>query len=150
MILSAYAESIMLLAPLAESMILSVPPKGQWETPVAQWAAVRKAIALGNGTAVAQWTTQCHWSGSSDEVTFLYFRLVFFLLSKLPTAPDFCYSFGFSKLVVVGCTQSSTTCQNSRGLGKILWPNIQVDTLTMHNRIPVCYSHLNPNTTRLA
>ncbi len=55
MILSARAESIILSAPPAESMILSAPPEWRWATPVAQWAAGREAIALGDGTAVAQW-----------------------------------------------------------------------------------------------
>ena len=59
MILSAHAESIILLAPPTESMILSALPERRWAMPVAQWAAGRKAIALGDGTAVAQWTAQC-------------------------------------------------------------------------------------------
>ena len=66
MILSARAESIILLAPPAESMILSAPPVRRWKTPAVQWAAGREAIALGNGTAVAQWTVQCH----QDEVIY--------------------------------------------------------------------------------
>jgi hypothetical protein len=53
MILSARAESIILSALPTESMILSALPKQQWTTPAAQWAAGRKAIALGNGRAVA-------------------------------------------------------------------------------------------------
>jgi hypothetical protein len=68
MILSARAESIILSAPPAESMILSAPPERRWKTPAAQWAAGREAIALGDGTAVARWTAQCH----RDEVFFLY------------------------------------------------------------------------------
>jgi hypothetical protein len=75
-------------------MILSAPPERQWATPAAQWAAGREAIALGDGTAVAQWTAQCHRSIAQSN--FLYFRLVFFLLSKLQHAPDFRYSYGFS------------------------------------------------------
>jgi hypothetical protein len=94
MILSAHAESIILLTPPAESMILSVPPERQWATPAAQWAVGRDAIVLGDGTEVARWTAQYH--GSVGQSNFLYFRLVFFLLSKLPPAPDFRYSFGFS------------------------------------------------------
>ncbi len=74
MILSARAESIILSAPLAESMILSAPPKRRWAMPVVQWVAGRKAIALGDETAVAGWTAQCRRSGASDEVTFLYFQ----------------------------------------------------------------------------
>ncbi len=54
MILSVRAESIILSAPPAESMILSAPPERRWKTPAVQWAAGRKAIALGDGTAVAQ------------------------------------------------------------------------------------------------
>jgi hypothetical protein len=34
---------------------------------------------------------------------------VFFLLSKLPPDPDFCYSFGFSKLVDTGTATATTT-----------------------------------------
>ncbi len=83
MILSVRAgENILLLALPAESMILSALPEQRWATPVAQWAAGRKAIALEDGMAVAQWTAQCRWSRASDEVTFLYVLsdLCFFLL----------------------------------------------------------------------
>jgi hypothetical protein len=73
-----------------------------------QWAAGREVIALGDGTMVARWTAQCH----RDEVFFCTSDLCFFL-------PDFCYSYGFLKLVVVGCTESSTTCRYPQGLGKI-------------------------------
>jgi hypothetical protein len=76
MILSARADSIILLAPPAEGMILSAPPEWQWETPAAQRVARREAIALGDGTAVAQWMAQCHWSVGQSNV--LYYRLVFF------------------------------------------------------------------------
>ncbi len=86
MILSARAESIILLAPPAESVIVSAPPKRRWKTPAAQWAAGREAIALGDGTAVARWTAQCHW----DEVFFCTSDLCFF-------SPDFRYSYGFLK-----------------------------------------------------
>ncbi len=55
MILSAHAESIILSAPPAESMILSVLPEWQLATPATQWVAGCEAIALGDGTAVAQW-----------------------------------------------------------------------------------------------
>ncbi len=89
MILSAHAESIILLALPAESMILSAPPKRQWAMPVAQWAAGREAIALGDGTAVARWTAQYHQSvGRSNFCTS---DLCFFSLKKLPHAPDFRY-----------------------------------------------------------
>jgi hypothetical protein len=76
MILSAHAESIILLALPAESMILSALPKRQWATPTAQWAAGRKAIALCDGTAVAQWTANV--IGASDKVFFLLQTCVFF------------------------------------------------------------------------
>jgi hypothetical protein len=75
MILSAHAESIILSALPAESIILSAPPEQQWETPAAQWVAGSEAMALGDGTAAAQWTAQCHRRGASDEVSFMYFRL---------------------------------------------------------------------------
>jgi hypothetical protein len=101
MILLACAESIILSTPPAESMILSALPKRQWKRPAAQWAAGCEAIALGNGTKVARLTAQCH----RDEVFFFTSDLHLFL-------PDFCYSDGFLKLVVMGCTESSTTCQN--------------------------------------
>ncbi len=52
MILSARAESIILLAPPPESMIVSTPPKWQWAMPAAQ-AAGCEAIALGDKMAVA-------------------------------------------------------------------------------------------------
>ncbi len=62
MILSARAESIILSAPPAESMILSAPPEWRWAMPATQWVAGHEAIALGDGTAVARWTAQCHRS----------------------------------------------------------------------------------------
>ncbi len=62
MILSACAESIILSAPPAESMIFSALPERQWATPAMQWAAGREAIVLGNGTAVVRWTVQCRQS----------------------------------------------------------------------------------------
>jgi hypothetical protein len=64
--------------------------------PVAQWAAGRKAIMFGDGTAVARWTAQCRQSGASDKVTFLYFQTCVFFCQSKPLAPDFRYSFGFS------------------------------------------------------
>ncbi len=78
MILSARAESIVLLALPAESMILSALPEQQWATQVVQWATGREAIALGDGTAVVRWTAQC--PRSIRQSNFLYFRLVFFSL----------------------------------------------------------------------
>ncbi len=69
-ILSEHAESIIVSAPPAESMILSAPPKQQWATPAAQWVAGCKAIALGDGTAVARWMAQCYWSVGQSN--FLY------------------------------------------------------------------------------
>jgi hypothetical protein len=53
MILSVRPESIILLAPPTESMILSALPERQWAMPAVQWAVGHKAIALGNGLAVA-------------------------------------------------------------------------------------------------
>jgi hypothetical protein len=44
MILSARAESIILLVPPVESMILSATPERQWAMPVTQLAVGRKAI----------------------------------------------------------------------------------------------------------
>jgi hypothetical protein len=79
MIVSARAESIILSAPPAESVILSAPPERRWTMPVAQWAAGREAIALGDRTAVTRWTAQCRQSEASDEVTLLDFQsCVFF------------------------------------------------------------------------
>ncbi len=37
-----------------------------------------------------------------------------------PPATNFCYTCGFSKLVVVGCMESSTTCRNPRVMYVIL------------------------------
>ncbi len=82
MILSVHAESIILLALPAESTILSAPPKQRWATPVAQLAAGCKAIALGNGRAVARWTAQCH--RSVGQSIFLYFKLVYFFAKYKP------------------------------------------------------------------
>jgi hypothetical protein len=62
--------------------------------PAAQWAAGREAIALGDGTTVAQWMAQCH----RDEVFFCISDLCFF-------SPDFRYSYGFLKLPRVGDCQ---------------------------------------------
>jgi hypothetical protein len=75
--------------------------------------------AMGGGTRsnrVGRWDDGGTMDGamSSGRSIFLYFRLVFFL-------PDFRYCYGFLKLVVVGCTESSTTCRNPRGLGKITY-----------------------------
>jgi hypothetical protein len=67
-------------------MILSALLEQRWKTPVAQWAAGREEIALGDGMTVARWTAQCHW----DEVFFCTSDLCFFL-------PDFRYSYGFLK-----------------------------------------------------
>jgi hypothetical protein len=66
MTLSAHAESIILLVPFAESMILSAPLERRWATPVAQWAAGRKAIAVGqwdssgtmDGTMLSEWSVR--------------------------------------------------------------------------------------------
>ncbi len=77
MILSARAESIILSAPPAESMILLAPPEWGWKMPATQWAAGREAIALGDGTAVARWTAQCH----RDKVFFVLQTCVFFCLT---------------------------------------------------------------------
>jgi hypothetical protein len=44
-----------------------------------------------------------------DKIIFGTSDLCFFLQSKLPPDPDFCYSYGFSWLEVKGCTQSSIT-----------------------------------------
>ncbi len=77
MILSAHAESIILLVPPAKSMIVSALPERRWKMPAAQWAAEREAIALGDGTAVARWTAQCH----RGKVIFCTSDLCFFCLT---------------------------------------------------------------------
>jgi hypothetical protein len=63
MILSARAESIILSAPPAESMILSALPEWQWATLAAQRAAGRKAIALGNGISLKNQEALFHVHG---------------------------------------------------------------------------------------
>jgi hypothetical protein len=95
MILSARAESIILLAPPAESMILSAPPKGQWAMPAAQWG--------GGDAKQLRWATGRRWHngwhnviGASDEVIFCTSDFYLFFLSKLPHTPDFRNSSGFS------------------------------------------------------
>ncbi len=105
MILSLRAESIilsaggaesMILSTRAESIILSAPPAESMMLSASQKHCYRRV--------------------------FFVLQTCVFLLSpqlSMPTGPELLLHMWFSKLVVVGCTQSSTTCRNPRELGKI-------------------------------
>jgi hypothetical protein len=73
--LSVRDESIILSAPPADSIILSVPPRGQWATPAAQWAAGQKSNRVGQQDGGG---TMDSTMLSLDGSNFLYFRLVLF------------------------------------------------------------------------
>jgi hypothetical protein len=67
--------------------------------PAAQWVAGREAIALGNGTAVARWTAQCHRSVRQSNFFVLQTCVFFFTkVSLYQPIPGFCAPFASSEL----------------------------------------------------